>query len=68
MHPDRRGDGRNENGEREEQAPGNTPGQGNNTPGSAQDALKRSRGLSSLLLAVPTIDRLAGTPGAGVSR
>jgi len=57
-----------ENGEREEQAPGNTPGQGNNTPGSAQDALKRSRGLSSLLLAVPTIDRLAGTPGAGVSR
>ena len=57
-----------ENGEREEQAQGNTPGQGSNTPGSAQDALKRSRGLSSLLLAVPTVDRLAGTPGAGVSR
>lgn len=57
-----------DSGERQDQAQGNTPGQGNSTPGSAQDALKRSRGVSSLLLAVPTLDRLVGTPDGGISR
>lgn len=57
-----------ERSEGQEQAQGNQPGQGSNSPGTAQESLKRSRGLSSLLLAVPTVDRLAGTPDAGPSR
>ncbi len=57
-----------EEGQQQEQGNGQSPGRGNNTPGSAQDALKRSRGLSTLMLAVPTVDRLAGTPGSGPSQ
>ncbi|WP_162235057.1 hypothetical protein [Sphingomonas sp. Leaf67] len=57
-----------ERSEGQEQSQGNKPGQGSNSPGTAQESLKRSRGLSSLLLAVPTVDRLAGTPDAGPSR
>ncbi|GAA3718196.1 hypothetical protein GCM10022268_28180 [Sphingomonas cynarae] len=57
-----------EEGQQQDQGSGQSPGRGNNTPGSAQDALKRSRGLSTLMLAVPTVDRLAGTPGNAPSQ
>lgn len=59
-----RGPGEQGNGQQSQ--PGQGQGQGQNgPPGGSDSGIKRSRGLSGLLLAVPMEDRLTGTANPG---